>query len=105
MTVPEVRGAPEGYEELADVLNRALDQAAYGKGKERHANDKPFVEQPMQVISDMLRSPEGLRYQVIKKTQESAGLPHDRAVAELLGAIVYAAGAVIYMERNRGGDV
>jgi len=162
-----LRRVPEGYAELADILDRALEQAAGGKGdvvdddvygwiewegkneppvkhnaicsvefrsggasygcpawehdwtdvrryqphaistldaKERHANGKPFTHQPMQRISDMLGTPDGLRYQVMKKTQESARLPHDRAVAELLGAIVYAAGAILNMERNRSGE-
>ncbi len=37
-----------GYEKLADVLRRAYEQAAQGKGAERHASGKPFHEQPMQ---------------------------------------------------------
>lgn len=41
-----------GYERLADVLQRAYDQAALGKGKERHANGKAFHKQPMQ---DLIR--------------------------------------------------
>ena len=42
-----------GYEKLAAVLARAYDQAAIGKGKERHANGKAFHLQPMQ---DLCRS-------------------------------------------------
>lgn len=98
------RRVPEGYAELADILDRALHQAAGGKGKERHANGRPFTQQPMQQISDMLGSSDGLRYQAMKKVQESTRLPHDRAVAELLGAIVYTAGAILNMERNRSGE-
>ena len=37
-----------GYESLAQVLQEAYDQAARGKGAERHANDLPFDQQPMQ---------------------------------------------------------
>ncbi len=90
-----------GYELLRSVLERAYDQSARGKGNERHANAKPFHEQPMQVIADAT----GLAFitgQVMKKVQESMGLPHEKAVHELLGAIVYAAGAVIWLERHNG---
>lgn len=88
----------EGYERLASVLQRAYDQAARGKGKERHANGKPFHKQPMQ---DLIRL-HGIGFatgQASKKASEAPGLPTmDRQVAELLGAIVYLAGAVISLE-------
>ena len=86
-----------GYEVLAAVLQRAFDQAADGKGKERHANALPFDKQPMQTIA----AAHGVGFltgQAAKKSQEAHGLPHDRAVAEILGAINYLAGAVIFME-------
>lgn len=89
-----------GYEQLADVLARAYDQAARGKGRERHANDKPFHLQPMQ---DLIRL-HGVGFatgQASKKASEALGLPTvERQVAELLGAIVYLAGAVIALERQ-----
>ena len=89
-----------GYEALADVLTRAFDQAAKGKGKGRHANGKPFHEQPMQ---DLIRL-HGVGFatgQASKKSGEALGLPTvERQVAELLGAIVYLAGAVIALERE-----
>jgi len=89
------------YDRLDAVLKRAYDQAAIGKGAERHAQGKPFHEQPMQVISDLIDSPNGMRYQAIKKIQESARLPtSERQVHELLGAINYLAGLVIYIERH-----
>lgn len=94
--LPEV---PEGYERLVDVLNRALNQAAFGKGAERHADMLPFHEQPMQSISDTV----GLGFtlgQALKKWQESGRMNPDPAVRELLGAINYIAGAVIYIERQ-----
>lgn len=87
-----------GYELLADVLARAFHQAAHGKGRERHANDKPFDEQPMQ---DLIRL-HGVGFatgQASKKSAEALGLPTtERKVAEMLGAIVYLAGAVIAIE-------
>ena len=88
------------YDSLQYVLHRAFLQASAGKGKERHAQDLPFTEQPMQSISALLGSHKGLQYQAIKKIQESNRLPHERAVAEMLGAINYIAGAIIYMEMH-----
>lgn len=90
-------GAP-GYECLAAVLKRAFDQASVGKGNERHAQvGEPFEAQMMQDMAK--RFGVGvLLGQAFKKSEESQRLPHDRAVAELLGAIVYLAGAVIAME-------
>ena len=89
-----------GYEELSEVLLRAYHQASQGKGKERHAKGLPFVDQPMQTISDLLDTEKGMMYQAIKKTQEAARLPQPQAVAELLGAINYLAGAVIFLEKQ-----
>ncbi|MDR3445743.1 hypothetical protein [Dyella sp.] len=88
-----------GYESLALVLGRAFWQAANGKGSERHAQGLPFDQQPMQQVCDLLSVDFALG-QAMKKAQESRRLPHDRAVAELLGAINYLAGAVIHMERQ-----
>lgn len=96
-----------GYERLHDVYQDAHHQAAYGKGNERHANDLPFHEQRMQTISQGLNSPDGMAYQVIKKVQE--GLQMKDAGArrrELLGALNYLAGIVIFLDdREAGGDV
>lgn len=91
-----------GYDSLADVLKRAFDQASAGKGKDRHAQGKPFDAQPMQGICDLV-GPAFALGQAIKKAQESLRLPPDRAVQELLGAINYLAGAVIAMERHSHG--
>lgn len=87
-----------GYESLAAVLQRAYDQAAKGKGAERHAVSRPFTEQPMQSISGLLGSPDGLLYQAMKKVQESKRLDKDAGVRELLGAVNYLAGAIIFIE-------
>lgn len=88
----------EGYERLADVLLRAYGQAAYGKGKERHAQEQPFHEQPMQQVIRL----HGVGFatgQASKKSSEALRLPTtERKVAELLGAINYLAGAVIALE-------
>ena len=90
-----------GYESLAAVLQRAYDQAASGKGAERHACSRPFTEQPMQSISDLLGSHTGLLYQAMKKIQESERMDIDAATRELLGAINYVAGAIIFIEARR----
>lgn len=88
-----------GYERLAAVLQMAHDQAAGGKGKERHANDKPFHEQRMLSISHELGSPYGMAYQACKKISEGLQLgDFERTVAELLGAINYTAGIVVYLQ-------
>lgn len=90
-----------GYEALTRVLNDALSQAAHGKGAERHANDLPFHEQRMQTISKALESDKGMAFQVIKKLTEGLQLDHDRREKELLGAIVYLAGIVIYYRKEQ----
>lgn len=91
-----------GYESLSLVLGRALWQASNGKGAERHAQALPFDQQPMQQVCDLLSVDFALG-QAVKKAQEARRLPLERAVAELLGAINYLAGAVIHMERSRDG--
>lgn len=83
----------EGYEPLLNVLIQALDQAQAGKGKERHANGKPFLNQPIVELGRMC-GPGGTAQQVMKKTQEALNLPPERGIAELLGAINYAAATI-----------
>lgn len=88
------------YCKLEDVLQRAFNQASKGKGKERHGGDLPFGDQPMQIISELLKSERGLLFQAMKKIVESQRLDEDASIEELLGAIVYIAGAIIYKEQN-----
>lgn len=90
----------QGYEHLAAVMLRALFQAAHGKGAERHAQAAPFDQQPMQQLIN-LYGPGFALGQAAKKAQEAMRLPRERAVAELLGAINYLAGAVISLESSR----
>lgn len=91
------------YSPLRSVLDEAYRQASEGKGRERHANGKPFDRQPILEISRMV----GLGYptgQAQKKAQEAVGMfnrgKKDAAVAELLGAINYLAAAVILIKEN-----
>lgn len=91
----------DGYEALAKVLQRAYDQSARGKGRERHATGLPFHEQPI-VRGAKDYGPGGPLFQVGKKSREAFGMlqraERDAAVHELLGAIVYAAAAVVAIE-------
>ena len=88
-----------GYEKLAEVLQRAFEQASAGKGKERHASaGVPFEDQPMSSINRTLGSIDGFLYQAAKKAAEARRLPAGRAQAELLGAINYLAGAYIALD-------
>jgi len=87
------------YRELTNVMGRAYDQATQGKGAERHAQGLAFTDQPMQVIQGLV-GPGFALGQAIKKVQEASRMPTDRAVHELLGAINYIAGAIVYLERN-----
>jgi hypothetical protein len=98
-TITQATDAP-GYESLGAVLRMAHDQAAFGKGKYRHAQGEPFDKQPMQKLADLYGTGFTLG-QAAKKMQEAQRLPHDRAVAELLGAINYIAGTIIAMDRRQ----
>lgn len=93
----------DAYEPLARVLTKAYMQAASGKGKERHANGKPFMTQPIMEIGRMV-GPGYQTGQAMKKAQEAMGMlergEDARAIAELLGAINYLAAAVILTEEK-----
>lgn len=95
----------DNYTALAGVFDLAMEQAAQGKGAERHASGERFEEQVMVRLTGLygLGFPFG---QVAKKCQEAARMvgweQPDRAVAEILGAMNYLAGAVIAIHN---GDV
>ena len=96
--------AATGYKSISSVLQAALDQAQHGKGKERHANGKPFEQQPIMEIGRMV----GVGYmtgQAMKKTQESMRLPSiEQKEKELLGAINYLAAAILLERENANHD-
>ena len=96
---PQVK-PDDGYQSLNRVLDLALDQSANGKGKERHANDKPFDRQPMLEIGRMV-GPGFCLGQAIKKAQEASRMEPDAAQRELLGAINYLAGAYLLLEEMK----
>ena len=84
-----------GYQPLANVLQAALDQAQAGKGNQRHANGKPFLEQPI-ITDGRACGLAGPAFQARKKILEALNCPdEERAVQDLLGAIVYTAAMVI----------
>lgn len=88
------------YESLANVLSSAWEQAAIGKGAQRHGQSMPFDEQPMQQISNLLNTDLGMLYQAMKKLQESSRMDKEAAIKERLGAINYIAGSIIFLEKQ-----
>mgnify|MGYP005857087689 CR=1 FL=1 len=84
------------YQSLRSVLCDAYEQAASGKGKERHGNGLPFEQQPMQTISGLLDSDRGMYFQAIKKIQEASRMDGEARDRELLGAINYVCGVIVF---------
>lgn len=96
----------KGYEGLLATLLEAYEQAAKGKGKERHAkNGEAFDDQPILTIA----REHGLAFltgQAAKKLAEIYSFLNsasdfsrfERARKELAGAIVYTAAAMMYIE-------
>ena len=94
---------PDGYEKLGEILRLALHQAAYGKGLVRHANGKPFHQQPICEITRQV----GIGFplgQAMKKIQESRRLDSGASAAELLGAINYLAASMIVEHETAGAN-
>ena len=94
-----------GYESLHRVLHEAMDQAAVGKGAERHADDETFESQQICEIDKRLeQSPCGFTLgQAVKKIYETTRLNHEMAITELNGAINYIAAAILHLERYKEG--
>lgn len=97
------------YTTLSAILDAAFNHAATGKGKERHARDLPFDDQPIMQTTRLV-GPGFPLGQAIKKAGEAAGMIErgelSAAEAECLGAINYLAGAVAWMrEQGREGKV
>lgn len=87
------------YHSLAQVLLEAYSQAAFGKGKARHANELPFTEQPMLQIGRR-RGIGFILGQSDKKSEEAQGMLERGEVQafhqEILGSIVYLSGALVF---------
>lgn len=89
------------YETLMSVLMDAYAQATNGKGSERHAGgDVSFDKQDMVRIIEATSIDFAIG-QAIKKMVECRRLGNAGAQrAELLGAIVYVAGAVVWLDKG-----
>jgi hypothetical protein len=87
------------YTELRRVLSEAADQAEFGKGKERHANDNAFQDQQICQIPLWQQTIDGLVFQVCKKALEAKRLSKEAAIKELRGSAVYLGAALIVREK------
>ena len=105
----QIRMDVPGYEPLANVLQRAYDQAAMGKGVERHGQGQPFVQQPMQHLIALHGCGFAIGQSAKKAGEAQRMLTRSGdvapAVRELLGAIVYLAGAVVALELDAAREV
>ncbi len=89
---------------LYPILIAALEQAMYGKGERHGGNTIPFLDQPMFHYIKM----HGRGFatgQAAKKLEEAASTRSGGAFeAEVLGAIVYAASAILSERMKTGSD-
>jgi len=94
------------YQELSRILQDAHNQASGGKGKERHADGKPFEDQKICVISRWLKGNPCAAplFQVVKKAVETTRLPPESAIYELYGVVNYAAAAIKLYEEILAED-
>lgn len=93
----------DGYEKLLEHLIQAYNQAAVGKGKERHAQEgQPFEKQQICLLNKEIGSHDGALYQAAKKTIESKKIlklrGKEAAKAELYGAINYLCAACVLID-------
>lgn len=95
------------YDALRATLTEAGDQAAYGKGLERHADGEPFEQQKICVLTRWLTGHPvaGPVFQACKKSIEAGRLPTDRAITEIQGAINYLAAAIIVLKEKLVAEV
>lgn len=94
----------EGYELLAQELINAYIQSSVGKGRERHANDKPFERQPILEVARIV-GPAFQTGQAMKKLGEATQMFQrgdiDKAIHEIHGAMVYCAAAIVRMKEDK----
>ncbi len=91
----------EQYRALFRVLYDAQKRAQWDKGRSRHGVGRAFQDQP---ITDLCRL-YGSGFatgQAAKKMSEAQSMPWEQARKELLDAIVYVAGAVVYGDQQVG---
>jgi len=90
------------YDSVMSVLMDAYQQLSSGKGGERHASGINFEDQDMMQIMEGV----GINFalgQAMKKILEGRRLKINKAREEFLGAIIYLAGAVVWLDK-KGGD-
>jgi hypothetical protein len=81
---------------LQSVFDAVIDQVANGKGAERHGGETPFLAQPWVHYAEQ-HGVGFLTGQAAKKLDESNRLSGEAIERELLGAIAYAAMALLYL--------
>lgn len=94
------------YIKLKEILDLAYHQASEGKGKERHADDKAFEDQPILTETRALgiAFPAGqARKKILEATKCYKDFP-DRAIADLLGAINYISAEIIYINEYKNNS-
>ena len=88
------------YRALFAVLFDAQKRAQWGKGRKRHGAGRPFQEQPIVSLCRLYGSGFAMG-QVAKKMQEAQEMDNsEQARSELLDAIVYLAGAALYLDQE-----
>lgn len=88
-------GRKAQHHPLQAVFDRCIEQVASGKGEERHGKGLEFFEQPW---VDIART-HGIGFltgQAEKKLREAQSMDADAWEREMLGAINYAAKAILY---------
>lgn len=81
---------------LFDVMVDAINQAMYGKGERHGGVSQPFMDQPWVHYAKM-HGRGFLTGQAAKKLEEAASTRHGKQFKqEVLGAIVYAAMAILH---------
>jgi len=96
-----------GYEALAEMMQNALDQVQFGKGKERHANERTFRNQ---TLMNNIRAV-GTGYscgQAMKKAEELHSMvqreDYNSAIEECYGAAVYLLATALYLQGQKRSD-
>lgn len=89
------------YDALLAILMDAYNQAVHGKGADRHGAGLNFEDQDMLNIMDQHGSTDSATGQAMKKILEARRMKSkNKAREELLGAIVYIAGAILWKDRT-----
>lgn len=100
---PSTRNDDPTEHPLYDHLMAAIEQAMFGKGERHGGATVPFMDQPIFHYAKM-HGRGFLTGQAAKKLEEAASTRTGEAFRqEVLGAIVYAAAALIYEEGQTNG--